>query len=1282
MCEVKGFSALYLCPLLLLITVVLLSIAHPFRLGSEAVLDSWHGLEQSVSLGETGTAEPKRKLEAQSASSGGTGAAGIPRERLTSPWTGVAGLSNPNKLRWASPNDKRGLTGALGVYARELNNFLRYTGKDFRESPADQPPKDPKSERLSSKPSQIRLGTKSIVWICVAMSAIAISFLICSMMRPGDERDSTSHRVPPRWNPEHENTYSFRNYMIDVMLWSMLTDLAPYQQAAAIILRLGGAARELARTLTPLEIAQGGIINGQALDPVSYILYGLHARFAQLGEETRLAAMTDMMSFQRRPGEHINAVLTRYEIVRQRARNEGQFVMSTEGCALQILRACGVSTNQMMTLLQPFGTNLPRNETELASLTAEMRRMGHIIENTPGNIASSLHGPRTGRTHLLTQAFMGTESTAVRSYHSSQGWSENTNENHEDPNNQLWRDVRPAPEGPQQTYVSDQWTAAQGNPTQTMSDWYQDTTPPWEQQGYWETPSYLANHTDNWHSGQLWEEEQDSGTDSDTSSDSGRESIDMSDLHAMDHAEASAHVFWQYRQAKRKWRRLTNKPVRKFRRMVRRTRRTKGKGKGKGKFGKGKPFFHAEAYEAVLTYLKGRGKGGRSFSSGKGAGRRKNPMGRDGQVMRCRNCNSDEHFAAKCPRSASSSSAPPQMFVIHDEDGPISNILANQADNTQVHIEEIDEATSQDQTFAFPVFPGEGTDPVWQGDPWSGLQQETQSRTTGKGKGKGDRMTGTQAYQSDTNGAPQENQESEFLRSAQRNRTDARQPSALGRTGNISDESLRHILLGNSMVADLRQQSRQHVRNQRERRGPEDNRMPLHGIPAIFQRMAQAETEENIPRETTQSSYPSDFPESRFIVPNEQSQERLFPPNTNRGRTERTSPPPTQPEAETIVASDQSSNIDVPVIYDGDDRTCTICLSDFEHGQRVLRLRCRHVFHTECWERQLYNWRERSTVLHPECPNCRGVGNVIAVWKYLDPSLLTQPGAPNEMFRPTAPPLSALSRSRRQSTPGTPESATDASEYGTPASTSSHVSNTYGRRRSRSHSIRRPSFLEQFLILPSTYLDAREWEVTETLDSPVVTQDSGQETTRAFHSETRLPDGRPVLLIDPGSVGNLCGDVWAQECAKEALKHGRNPVQTRRNRPLSVMGVGNGNQTCTHNCTIHVALTQLDGTGSVGTYTTPVVANSKLPGLLGLNTMRKNRGVLDMINLQLHMCGPGDVQVTLPPGTKSYQLEVSPSGHLVLPCSNFPGTTMSDSTPSEVVLQTTEMDATNESFQL
>jgi hypothetical protein len=73
----------------------------------------------------------------------------------------------------------------------------------------------------------------------------------------------------------------------------------------------------------------------------------------------------------------------------------------------------------------------------------------------------------------------------------------------------------------------------------------------------------------------------------------------------------------------------------------------------------------------------------------------------------------------------------------------------------------------------------------------------------------------------------------------------------------------------------------------------------------------------------------------------------------------------------------------------------------------------------------------------------------------------------------------------------------------------------------------------------------------------------------------------------------------------------------------------------------------------IGNFTTPVVANSELPGLSGLKTMRNNRAVLDMVNLQLHFCGPSDINLTLPSGTKSFQLEISPSGHLVLPCTNF-----------------------------
>eukprot|EP00972_Heterocapsa_arctica_P068253 10083726-Heterocapsa_arctica.AAC.1 len=82
--------------------------------------------------------------------------------------------------------------------------------------------------------------------------------------------------------------------------------------------------------------------------------------------------MTDVMSLSRKPNERINDVLTRCEIVRQQARTEGRFVMSSEGCALQLLRAFGASAQQLMQLIQPF-----------SQMMDAMRRMEHILEYTP-----------------------------------------------------------------------------------------------------------------------------------------------------------------------------------------------------------------------------------------------------------------------------------------------------------------------------------------------------------------------------------------------------------------------------------------------------------------------------------------------------------------------------------------------------------------------------------------------------------------------------------------------------------------------------------------------------------------------------------------------------------------------------------------------------------------------------------------------------------------------------------------------------------------------------------
>ena len=108
-----------------------------------------------------------------------------------------------------------------------------------------------------------------------------------------------TYRIPPAWAPENKQHYSFRAWAQDLHLWLMLKDRQPAHQAVAVVMSLGGAARELVRSITPEEIQNGGFASGQ-LAPITYIVAGLRQRFAMLDDEHRLAAMTQLVAFSRR----------------------------------------------------------------------------------------------------------------------------------------------------------------------------------------------------------------------------------------------------------------------------------------------------------------------------------------------------------------------------------------------------------------------------------------------------------------------------------------------------------------------------------------------------------------------------------------------------------------------------------------------------------------------------------------------------------------------------------------------------------------------------------------------------------------------------------------------------------------------------------------------------------------------------------------------------------------------------------------------------------------------
>ena len=96
-------------------------------------------------------------------------------------------------------------------------------------------------------------------------------------------------------------------------------------------------------------------------------------------------------------------------------------------------------------------------------------------------------------------------------------------------------------------------------------------------------------------------------------------------------------------------------------------------------------------------------------------------------------------------------------------------------------------------------------------------------------------------------------------------------------------------------------------------------------------------------------------------------------------------------------------------------------------------------------------------------------------------------------------------------------------------------------------------------------------------------------------------------------------------------------------------GVGKDAQTCTHDCTLPIALKTIDERGIAATFTTPTVDDYALPALLGLKTLIEQNAIIDFNTMRLSFTGPGETRINFSPGTDTYRMLQAPSGHLMLP---------------------------------
>eukprot|EP00971_Amphidinium_carterae_P039988 785004-Amphidinium_carterae.1 len=876
-----------------------------------------------------------------------------------------------------------------------------------------------------------------------------------------------------------------------------------------------------------MELLHGGVVGGQHMDPVSYLIHALTVRFAPLEEEARLRSTNSLLGFTRMSGETIDALLSRFELVRMRAQQEGGGMLGVEPLTLILLRAVGVSHQQFAQLVQPLGGRLPQNDNELQQLTTSLRRMGHIFERYPHNIATGLHGQPTHHR---------------RDHH----------------------------------YADEAGPFDSGE----NGEWYNGGWPTTDQDEFYYGGAQLVDSGDEYL------------TSTETSLDGGAdaESYLASSIVSAPDQNSGEWLYLQYTKAKQAWRRHAGKPPRRFRRSVR-------KGKGKGKTGQ---MFWSEAW-SFLSKGKGKGK--------KGPPRRGNPMGKDGIQMRCHRCGSVEHLVSRCPMppppgqqqqqqachsaAEASSSGMPAMSSRPADVGHLSMGRGHQAGVLlSSHLATMtDAAPSQSQPTASissswrvvdalstswqssETLPHEAFHPVAANVAMPATPPPSTPNYMGANamtpspwpdhRAAAERLF--MEYWSPMRHQPaREYPPSDYPFSAgSQYQAPARTPAVEPRTRAASAPT---------------RVARREVSRQTARR--------LAEASATAQRAASLAPPLRPPSPTTPTGptflvgalqgVASAVQASSARRANSSSRQPHLPPQAMQ-----TGPFPETTMESPAEASETSSVVETPVHYDGDMTQCALCLSDFEAHQRVCRLPCRHVFHTTCFE-QLLNHHNGSpqTTAYPSCPNCRGSGRIVAMWNVV--------------------PVTSLDTPREQAGMVTP-----------PARSPMHSDAEFSTPQPEGHS-------QTFAWMP---------------------------VDLAYLASTSDAMG---LLVDPGSWGNLSGDRWIAEAGRRAEQYGKHLQWEKRATALRVGGVGKTTDEVEFNATVPVTL--IDSMGSVeeGSFKTPVLEKSHCPALLGLQSLTQLGAVLDLKGRMLHVCGESEVEMKLPPGSRSYPLYQAPSGHLHL----------------------------------
>ena len=507
---------------------------------------------------------------------------------------------------------------------------------------------------LLNRPRKSLLRRWASFWAVVAAVSSVIACMMPGGFRPPHQGGNRNHahvgdagppfvgtatlKVPPAWSVERSQHYSLRAWISDLVLWSSATDVEAHRMGAIAALQISGSAKELVRELPPDQLANGLIDpqTGNQITGLMLLVRTLAQRYAPLEGELSTRAVSDFLNFSRTPGESIDALLVRFDVLRNRAQVRGGLGVNASGLSWLLLKALNLNADLVDRLLQPLGGNLPQDDLQLGQLLERIRRQGHLYE---GHMR-----------HPTQQAGLG-DPGAYLAFPTFE--AEGACRGPQAPGFAAWASTPEPAWGPGgmpssvPATVYNSFGASVSSPTDDIARMAG---------GMSASQAFHVGGEDQCASCGTYFDEDDISSATSTDDDaydpqaSAYNTVDVDGVARQDDT-ARGNVLWnEYVLARRRWRRWAGKPPRRYRRVSFRPNH-----RAQHKLERGP---YARTYSAFLpANAFAGGKGGKG-SAGKGKGRGgRNPRGKDGQVMKCARCGSESHLWRKCPQVVGSSAA-------------------------------------------------------------------------------------------------------------------------------------------------------------------------------------------------------------------------------------------------------------------------------------------------------------------------------------------------------------------------------------------------------------------------------------------------------------------------------------------------------------------------------------------------------------------------------------------------------------------------------------------------